>query len=56
MQFNESSRAVEQPRFDAPPGSQGGPPGPGIPGMSMDPQAAIAKIYPILVFRYVVFQ
>jgi hypothetical protein len=39
--------------FQAPPGSVGGPPGPGIPGMNpnMDPQAVIKKIYPILVFR-----
>jgi hypothetical protein len=50
MQYNQS-RAMEMPRFDAPPGTQGGPPGPGIPGMSLDPQAAVAKIYPILVFR-----
>jgi hypothetical protein len=37
--------------FQGPPGSAGGPPAPGIPGMSMDPEAAIKKIYPILVFR-----
>ena len=39
--------------FQAPPGSQGGPPGPGIPGVNLnvDPQQAIAKIYPILAFR-----
>lgn len=39
--------------FAAPPGSQGGPPGPGIPGVNanIDPQAVIAKIYPILAFR-----
>jgi hypothetical protein len=52
--FNDGysdSRAT--PSFQAPPGSVGGPPGPGIPGMNpnMDPQAVIAKIYPILVFR-----
>ena len=43
----------EPPQFAAPPGTQGGPPGPGIPGMSQnfDPQATIAKIYPILQFR-----
>jgi hypothetical protein len=46
------SRAGPQ-TFQGPPGSVGGPPGPGIPGMNpnMDPQAVIAKIYPILVFR-----
>lgn len=39
--------------FQAPPGSQGGPPGPGIQGVNVniDPQQAIAKIYPILAFR-----
>ena len=48
-----TSRAAEPPSFAAPPGSVGGPPGPGIPGMSanLDPQAVIKKIYPILVFR-----
>lgn len=40
-------------QFQAPPGSQGGPPGPGIPGtnVNLDPQQAMAKIYPILAFR-----
>lgn len=39
--------------FDAPPGSTGGPPGPGIPGLSPDfnPQETARKIYPILEFR-----
>ena len=39
--------------FQAPPGSYGGPPAPGIPGVNMnvDPQQAIAKIYPFLAFR-----
>lgn len=42
-----------QGNFQAPPGSQGGPPGPGIPGVNVnvDPQQAIAKIYPLLAFR-----
>ncbi|KAM0717475.1 hypothetical protein Q7P37_007327 [Cladosporium fusiforme] len=39
------------PTFDAPPGSEGGPPGPNVPGTDIDPQAAIQKIYPILAFR-----
>lgn len=50
----EASRASNTSTpFAAPPGSQGGPPGPGVPGMNpnLDPQAVIAKIYPILVFR-----
>ncbi|KAL8732491.1 MAG: hypothetical protein Q9166_002705 [cf. Caloplaca sp. 2 TL-2023] len=39
--------------FSAPPGAQGGPPGPGIPGMSpnFDPIKTAAQIYPILEFR-----
>ncbi|KAI9731365.1 MAG: hypothetical protein M1834_005270 [Cirrosporium novae-zelandiae] len=43
----------QTPYFAAPPGQQGGPPGPGIPGMdpSMDPVAISKKIYPILEFR-----
>ncbi|KAK5165442.1 uncharacterized protein LTR77_008971 [Saxophila tyrrhenica] len=42
-----------QQSFQAPPGSVGGPPKPGIPGVNMnvDPQAAMAKIYPLLLFR-----
>lgn len=41
------------PSFQAPPGSQGGPPGPGIPGVNVniDPQQTVAKIYPLLAFR-----
>ena len=41
------------PSFDAPPGQAGGPPGPGIPGLSpnFDPQETARKIYPILEFR-----
>ncbi|QDS74481.1 hypothetical protein FKW77_006845 [Venturia effusa] len=48
-----SSSRAQAPSFQAPPGSVGGPPGPGIPGMNpnTDPQAVVAKIYPILVFR-----
>lgn len=35
------------PKFNAPPGSSGGPPGPGIPGMSVnfDPMKTAAQIY-----------
>ena len=42
-----------QPTFEGPPGSTGGPPGPGIPGMSpnFDPIKTAAQIYPILEFR-----
>ena len=48
----ESSRAWNPTSFAAPPGSQGGPPGPGIPGVTTtDPQEIIRKIYPILEFR-----
>jgi hypothetical protein len=54
-----SSRAAPVPQqhqpmsFPAPPGSIGGPPGPGIPGMNpnLDPATIVPKIYPILAFR-----
>lgn len=53
--YGASRATTNQPKptFQAPPGSQGGPPGPGIPGMSnkVDPQQVVAKIYPILLFR-----
>jgi hypothetical protein len=49
--FNDN-RASAQP-FQGPPGSAGGPPAAGIPGMTMDPEMVLKKIYPILVFRYV---
>ncbi|KAI4161292.1 MAG: hypothetical protein LQ342_004959 [Letrouitia transgressa] len=41
------------PHFAAPPGAQGGPPGPGVPGMSasFDPVKTASQIYPILEFR-----
>jgi hypothetical protein len=50
---NQRSRASGNTSFNAPPGSQGGPPGPGVPGMSpdFDPVKTAAKIYPILEFR-----
>ena len=38
-------------KFGAPPGSEGGPPGPNIPGTNIDPMKTMAKIYPILEFR-----
>ena len=49
----EGSRDAVQTTFAAPPGSVGGPPGPGIPGMnpSFDPAKVAAQIYPILEFR-----
>ncbi|KAL8745855.1 MAG: hypothetical protein Q9190_002054 [Brigantiaea leucoxantha] len=60
--LNSSARASQSgapsgyssnPQFTAPPGSQGGPPGPGIPGMSanFDPAKTVSQIYPILEFR-----
>jgi hypothetical protein len=40
------------PQFNTPPGQQGGPPGPGLPGMpNFNPKETVAKIYPILEFR-----
>ncbi|KZF19361.1 Het-C-domain-containing protein [Xylona heveae TC161] len=55
--YGGMSRAADpnavQTSFPAPPGSTGGPPGPGIPGMSpnFDPLKTAAQIYPILEFR-----
>ena len=51
-----ASRAVgdtDRPVFQGPPGTQGAPPAPGIPGMSadFDPVKTAAKIYPILELR-----
>nr|POE51806.1 hypothetical protein CFP56_26013 [Quercus suber] len=48
-----SARAPDGQSFQAPPGSQGGPPGPGIPGVNMnvDPAEVVKKIYPLLAFR-----
>ncbi len=50
--YSDGQRAAPQ-SFSAPPGSVGGPPGPGIPGMSpnFDPVQTAARIYPILAFR-----
>ncbi|KAF2018716.1 Het-C-domain-containing protein [Aaosphaeria arxii CBS 175.79] len=45
-----SSRASAN-TFAAPPGSEGGPPGPNMPGTNTDPATIIPKIYPILAFR-----
>ena len=43
--------ATNPPSFEGPPGSEGGPPGPNIPGTSIDPVKTVASIYPILEFR-----
>lgn len=50
---NSSTRASVTTQFQGPPGSQQGPPGPGIPGMSpnFDPIKTAKQIYPILEFR-----
>jgi hypothetical protein len=45
----ESSAAA----FSGPPGTTEGGPAAGIPGLKIDPQEAMKKIYPILVFQYV---
>ena len=49
----DSLGAGMQSDFSAPPGSAGGPPAPGIPGMNptFDPVQTAARIYPILAFR-----
>ncbi|KAI9684770.1 MAG: hypothetical protein M1829_000145 [Trizodia sp. TS-e1964] len=51
-QYNDT-RASGTQTFAAPPGSTGGPPGPGVPGLSpdFDPIKTAAQIYPILEFR-----
>ena len=51
--YNDSRAAQPGTTFQGPPGSTGGPPGPGIPGMSpnFDPQKVAKQIYPILEFR-----
>ncbi|KAI9778394.1 MAG: hypothetical protein M1816_004116 [Peltula sp. TS41687] len=51
--YANPSRDAPQMVFPAPPGSVGGPPAPGIPGMSpnFDPIKTAAQIYPILEFR-----
>ncbi|KAF2401462.1 heterokaryon incompatibility Het-C [Trichodelitschia bisporula] len=51
--YSGTRASGQPPSFQAPPGSVGGPPGPGIPGTNpnLDPQAVIARIYPILIFR-----
>jgi len=52
-QASRDASSNAPPSFDAPPGAAGGPPGPGIPGLSQnfDPQETARKIYPILEFR-----
>ena len=50
---NSASLSRTRDTFQGPPGSTGGPPGPGVPGLSpnFDPKKTIAQIYPILEFR-----
>jgi hypothetical protein len=50
---NSTARSSVNTNFQGPPGAQGGPPGPGIPGMSpnFDPIKTAKQIYPILEFR-----
>jgi hypothetical protein len=50
---NATGRANVNTQFMGPPGSTGGPAGPGVPGMSpnFDPVKTAKQIYPILEFR-----
>ena len=48
---SDAQARASKPEFGPPPGSQGGPPGPNIPGTNIDPAETIRKIYPILEFR-----
>lgn len=51
--YGGASRAdgAAAPTFQAPPGSHGGPPGPNVPGTTIDPNQVVARIYPFLAFR-----
>lgn len=51
--YGGDARATSLPEFPAPPGTAGGPPAPGIPGLSpnIDPLKIVAQIYPILEFH-----
>ena len=53
QEYENSTRANVNTHFNAPPGSVGGPAGPGMPGMSesFDPVKTAKQIYPILEFR-----
>lgn len=53
QEYENRTRASANTHFNAPPGSYGGPPGPGVPGMSesFDPVKTAKQIYPILEFR-----
>ena len=50
-QQRASASAAPSMSFQGPPGSATGPPGPNIPGTSIDPMKTAAQIYPILEFR-----
>ena len=47
----QSAAQEQENRFAGPPGTEGGPPGPNIPGTNFDPYKTAASIYPILEFR-----
>ena len=51
--YGDDCASKAENSFQAPPGSEGGPPGPGIPGLSpnFDPNKIAKQIYPILEFR-----
>lgn len=53
QEYENATRANVNTHFNAPPGSMGGPAGPGVPGMSesFDPVKTAKQIYPILEFR-----
>jgi hypothetical protein len=53
QEYENSTRANVNTHFNAPPGTSGGPAGPGVPGMSesFDPVKTSKQIYPILEFR-----
>ncbi len=47
----QSEHQKQENIFAGPPGSEGGPPGPNIPGTNFDPMKTASQIYPILEFR-----
>ncbi|KAE9373499.1 heterokaryon incompatibility Het-C [Stipitochalara longipes BDJ] len=53
QEYENATRADVNTQFMGPPGSTGGPAGPGVPGMSpsFDPVKTAKQIYPILEFR-----
>jgi hypothetical protein len=52
-QTEYNDRVESAAAFSSPPAAAEGGPAPGIPGLKIDPQEAMKKMYPILVFQCV---